>query len=88
MSKVASQETARQMRNPFKPKAKNADWDESTWSYEEEEWHDYQWESEEYEASKGKKGKGKGSRPKGKSKGEECPTIDCSKAYAVFTDQG
>ena len=58
---------------PFKPKAKNAEWDESTWYCEEEECHDVQWESEEYEASKGKKGKGKGSKPKGKSKGKSAP---------------
>ena len=54
----------------MKPKAKNAEWDDSTWHYEEDEWHDAQWESEEYEALKGKKGKGKGSKPKGKSKGK------------------
>ena len=62
-----------QCSRPVKPKVKNAEWDESTWSYEEDEWHDYQWESEEYEASKGKKGEGKGSKPKGKSKGKSAP---------------
>ena len=62
-----------QCSRPVKPKAKNAEWDDSTWSYEEDEGHDNQWESEEYEASKGKKGKGKGSKPKGKSKGKNAP---------------
>ena len=62
-----------QCPRPVKPKAKNAEWDESTWYCEEEECHDAQWESEEYEASKGKKGKGKGSKPKGKSKGKSTP---------------
>ena len=62
-----------QCSRPVKPKAKNAEWDESTWSCEEDEWHDNQWESEEYEASKGKKGKGKGSKPKGKPKGKNAP---------------
>ena len=62
-----------QCTRPAKPKAKNADWDESNWYCEDDEWHDYQWESEEYEASKGKKGKGKGSKPKEKSKGKNAP---------------
>ena len=62
-----------QCDRPIKPKAKNVEWEESTWSYEDEEWYDQQWESEEYEASKGKKGKGKGSKPKGKSKGKNAP---------------
>ena len=52
----------------MKPKAKNAEWDDSTLAYEDDEWHDTQWEFEEYEASKGKKGKGKGSKPKGSLK--------------------
>ena len=43
----------------MKPKAKNAEWDESYWYGEDDEWQDHQWESEEYEASKGKKEKGK-----------------------------
>ena len=62
-----------QCNRPVKPKAKNVEWEESTWSYEDEEWYDQQWESEEHEASKGKKGKGKGSKPKGKSKGKNAP---------------
>ena len=62
-----------QCSRPVKPKVKNVEWDEPTWSYEDDEWHDYQWESEEYEASKGKKGKGKGSKPKGKAKGKSAP---------------
>ena len=62
-----------QRTRPVKPKAKNAEWDDSTWSYEDDEWHDQYWESEEYEASKGKKGKGKGSKPKEKSKGKSAP---------------
>ena len=62
-----------QCSRPVKPKAKNAEWDESTWYCEEDEGHDNLWESEEYEASKGKKGKGKGSKPKGKSKGKNAP---------------
>ena len=62
-----------QCNRPVKPKAKNVEWEESTWSYEDEEWYDEQWESEEHEASKGKKGKGKGSKPKGKSKGKNAP---------------
>ena len=64
-----------QCSRPVKPKVKNAEWDEPTWSYEEEEWPDYQWESEEYEASKSKKGKGKGSKAKGKSKGKSAPRL-------------
>ena len=59
---------ASQCTRPVKPKAKNAEWCESTWHYEDDEWHDTQWESEEYEATKGKKGKGKGSKPKGSPK--------------------
>ena len=51
-----------------KPKAKNVEWEEPTWSYEDEEWYDQQWESEEYEASKSKKGKGKGPMMSTKSK--------------------
>ena len=62
-----------QCTRPVKPKAKNAEWDESNWYGEDDEWHDHQWEFEEYEASKGKKGKGKGSKPKGKSKGKNVP---------------
>ena len=47
-----------QCTGPVKPKAKSAEWDETTWQQEEEvEWQDSQWETEEYEASKGKKGK-------------------------------
>ena len=57
----------------MKPKAKNAEWDESTGAWEEPEWHDDQGETEEYEALKAKKGKGKGSKPKGKSKGKTTP---------------
>ena len=62
-----------QRTRPVKPKAKNAEWDESNWHGEDDEWHDHQWELEEYEASKGKKSKGKGSKPKGKSKGKDVP---------------
>ena len=39
----------------MKPKAKNAEWDDSTRHYEHDEWYDAQWEFEEYEVSKGKK---------------------------------
>ena len=86
LSQVPSKKTARQMCNlridsssysqctrPVKPRPRILEWEEFTWSYDEEDWHDYQWESEEYEASKGKKGKGKGSKPKGKSKGKNAP---------------
>ena len=52
-----------QCSRPVKPKAKNVEWEERTWSYDDEDWYDNQWEWEEYEASKGKKGKGKGSKP-------------------------
>ena len=62
-----------QCTRPVKPKAKNAEWDETTWQQDEVEWQDSQWETEEYEVSKGKKGKGKGSKPKGKSKGKSAP---------------
>ena len=44
----------------MKPRAKNAEWDETTWPQDEVEWQDSQWEIEEYEASKGKKVKAKG----------------------------
>ena len=53
-----------QCTSPVKPKAKNAEWDESTWQYDEAEWQDSQWKTEEYVASKGKTGKGKGSKRK------------------------
>ena len=62
-----------QCTRPVKPKAKNAEWDESIGAWEESEWQDDQYETEECEASKGKKGKGKGSKPKGKSKGKTAP---------------
>ena len=62
-----------QCTRPVKPRAKNAEWDETTWQQDEVEWQDSQWETEEYEASKGKRGKGKGSKPKGKSKGKNAP---------------
>ena len=62
-----------QCTRPVKPKAKNAEWDESMGAWEESEWHDDQCETEEYEAQKGKKGKGKGSKTKGKSKGKTPP---------------
>ena len=55
------------------PKPRMLNGEESTWSYEDEEWYSPPWESAEYEASKGKKGKGKGSKPKGKSKGKNAP---------------
>ena len=51
-----------QCTRPVKPKAKNAEWDDSTWQQEEVEWQESMWETEEYEASKGKKGKGKRSK--------------------------
>ena len=81
----ATRHPTSQCTRPVKPKAKNVEWEESTWSYDEEDWHDHQWESEEYEASKGKKGKGKGSKPKGKSKGKSAPRSIYSKAFTVFT---
>ena len=59
-----------QCTRPVKPKAKSAEWDETTWQQEEAEWQDPTWEIDEYEASKVKKGKGKGSKPKEKSKGK------------------
>ena len=62
-----------QCSRPVKPKAKNVEWEEPAWSYEDEDWCDTQWAWEEYEASKGKKGKGKGSKPKGRSKGKNTP---------------
>ena len=62
-----------QCTRPVKPKAKNAELDESTGVWEESERQDDQFETEEYEAVKGKKGKGKGSKPKGKSKGKTTP---------------
>ena len=34
-----------QCTRPVKPKTKNAEWDDSTWYYEDDEWHDHQWES-------------------------------------------
>ena len=43
----------------MKPKAKNAEWDDTA---EEVEWQESTWETEEYEASKGKKGKVKRSK--------------------------
>ena len=33
-----------QRTRPVKPKAKNAEWDDSTWHYDDDEWHDTQWE--------------------------------------------
>ena len=74
-----------QCNRPVKPKAKNVEWEESTWSYEDEECYDQQWESEEYEASKGKKGKGKGSKPKAKSKGKNAPRSITPRPITVFT---
>ena len=62
-----------QCTRPVKPKAKNAEWDETAWHQEEVEWQEHSWETEEYEASKGKKGKGKRSKSKGKSKGKGTP---------------
>ena len=57
----------------MKPKAKQAEWDESVGDWAEIEWQDDPGENEEYEAQKGKKGKGKGSKSKGKSKGKTTP---------------
>ena len=72
----------------MKPKAKNAEWDESMGAWEESEWHDDQCETEEYEAQKGKKGKGKGSKTKGKSKGKTPPkSIAPRPTDTVFTDE-
>ena len=62
-----------QCTRPVKPKAKQAEWDETVGDWAETEWQDDQGEIEEYEAQKGKKGKGKGSKPKGKSKGKTTP---------------
>ena len=59
-----------QCSRPVKTKAKNVEWEEPTWSYDDEDWYDTQWEWEEYEASKGK---GKGSKPKGRTKGKNTP---------------
>ena len=73
---------------PVKPKAKNAEWDDSTGHYENDEWYDAQWQSEEYEASKGKKGKGKGSKPKGKSKGKNAPRSITPRSSQSSTSKG
>ena len=62
-----------QCTRPVKPKAKNAEWDDTTWQQEEVEWRESTWDTEEYEAFKGKKGKGKRSKSKGKSKGKGAP---------------
>ena len=62
-----------QCARPVKPKAKEAEWDESVGEWGETEWQDDQCETEEYEAQKGKKGKGKGSKSKDKSKGKTTP---------------
>ena len=64
-----------QCTRPVKPKAKNAEWDDTTWQQEEVEWQESTWETEQYEASKGKKGKGKRSKSKGKSKGKGTPRL-------------
>ena len=62
-----------QYTRPVKPKAKNAEWDDTTWQQAEVEWQESTWKTEEYEASKGKKGKGKRSKSKGKSKEKGTP---------------
>ena len=62
-----------QCTRPVKPKAKQAEWDESVGDWGEIEWQDDPGENEEYEAQKGKKGKGKGSKSKGRSKGKTTP---------------
>ena len=62
-----------QCTRPVKPKAKNAEWDDTTWQCDDVEWNESTWETEDYEASKGKKGKGKRSKSKGKSKGKGAP---------------
>ena len=48
-----------QCTRPVKPKAKNADWDESTWHYDDDEWHDAQWESKSMKRLRERKEKGK-----------------------------
>ena len=62
-----------QCTRPVKPRAKQAEWDESVGEWGETEWQDDPCETEEYEAQKGNKGKGKGSKAKGKSKGKTTP---------------
>ena len=62
-----------QCTRPVKPKAKNAEWDNTAWQQEEVEWQESTWETEDYAAYKDKKGKGKGSKSKGKSKGKGTP---------------
>ena len=57
-----------QCARPVKPKAKNVEWDNTTWQQEEVEWQESTWEIEEYEASKAKKGKGMRSKFKGSLK--------------------
>ena len=77
-----------QCNRTVKPKAKNVEWEESTWSYDDEEWYDHQWESEEYEASKGKKGRGKGSKPKEKSKDKSAPRLITPRPSQSSPSQG
>ena len=76
-----------QCTHPVKPKAKNAEWDESNWYGEEDEWHDPSrgvWGVWGVQRSKGKKGKGKGSKPKGKVQRKECAEINYFKAITVL----
>ena len=40
--KSRAKHSTSQWSRPVKPKAKNVEWDEPMWSYEEEEWYDYQ----------------------------------------------
>ena len=64
----STRHSSSQCTRPVKPKAKNAEWDDSTWHYEDDVWRDAQWEFEEYEAFKGTKGKGKDLSLKGSLK--------------------
>ena len=42
MAKAENQSGVQQCARLVKPKAKNAEWDDSTWVHEEDEWHDAQ----------------------------------------------
>ena len=47
---VSTRYATSQCTRPIKPKAKNAEWDESTDAWEELQWQDDQCETEEYES--------------------------------------
>ena len=76
-----------QCTRPVKPKAKNAEWDDTAWQ-EDVEWQDQSRETEEHEASKGKTDKGKKSKSKGKSKGKGTPRSITPRPGAVSKGKG